>query len=82
MMNINEVMEEVLMDCKPYLVHWRRIEDLIKSIIKESEDVLTICSKLEVLASKEEDPTLKTDLRILVSRLKSLINLRLRDNIT
>ncbi|RLF04045.1 MAG: hypothetical protein DRJ60_07670 [Thermoprotei archaeon] len=75
MRNVNLIDDvlDALVDCKPYLVHWKEIESLIKKLLEESSDILDICSKLENLANKEEDPTLKTDLRILLSKLRSKI---------
>ncbi|MHC1628461.1 MAG: hypothetical protein ACXQTI_06515 [Candidatus Nezhaarchaeales archaeon] len=68
-----DVIDDVLMDCKPYLTHWREVESLIKRLLEESSDILDVCSKLEVIANEEKDPTLKTDLRILLSKLRSKI---------
>jgi flagellar biosynthesis component FlhA len=66
-----EVVREVLVDCKPYLACWREVEEVVERLLKEACDAHDFVERLERLAASESNVLLKTDLRILVSELRS-----------
>lgn len=74
MMKKLDIINDALVDSKPYLVNWKEVEDLVKRLSKESRDALEFCHKLEAMMCVEEDATLKTDLRILLLNLKAKIS--------
>ncbi|MEM4576854.1 MAG: hypothetical protein QW701_05260 [Candidatus Nezhaarchaeales archaeon] len=70
-MKDEEAIKEAIMDCKPYLTCWREVEEVIARALKESSDIHEFMGKLEEKAEKEDNILLKTDLKILISELKS-----------
>lgn len=66
-----EVVREALVDCKPYLACWREVEEVVERLLKEACDAHDFAERLERLAASESNVLLKTDLRILVSELRS-----------
>lgn len=70
-MSLEEV-RQALEDCKPYLTNWRAIEELLNDLLAESSSINSVIEDLEERATEESDPTLRTDIRILVSRLKTV----------
>lgn len=66
-----ELVREAFMDCKPYLTSWREMEEIVEGILKESSDVHDFIRRLEKLIEHERNVLLKTDMRILLSELRS-----------
>lgn len=65
------LVKEVFIDCKPYLTCWREMEEIVERTLKESLDVHDFMNRLERLIERESNVLLKTDMRILLSELKS-----------
>lgn len=70
-MRDEEAIKEAIMDCKPYLTCWREVEEVVAKVLKESSDIRDFTGKLEEIAERESNVLLKTDLKILISELKS-----------
>lgn len=66
-----ELVREVFIDCKPYLTCWREMEEIVERVLKESVDIHDFISRLEGLIERENNILLKTDMKILLSELKS-----------
>lgn len=70
------MVREAFVDCKPYLTCWREMEEIVEGVLKESLDVHDFANKLERLIERENNILLKTDMKILLSELKSRIKRR------
>lgn len=70
-MKDGELVKEAFTNCKPYLTCWREMEEIVEEILRESLDVHDFMSRLERLIERESSILLKTDMRILLSELKS-----------
>ncbi|MDI9619834.1 MAG: hypothetical protein QFX33_03380 [Candidatus Nezhaarchaeota archaeon] len=70
----NDILNEVLTDCKPYLAKLKEIEGLLEELSSQGLTLTDLCSRLESAAKAERDPLLKTDIRILLSELRAKIN--------
>ncbi len=68
--------EEILERCKPYLVNLRRVEEIINELKEKISGIQELNFKLKEELMKAEDPTLKTDLRILISELEAELKRR------
>ncbi|MEM2214491.1 MAG: hypothetical protein QXD66_06510 [Candidatus Nezhaarchaeales archaeon] len=66
-----ELVMEAFMDCKPYLTCWKEIEETVKTILKESSDIQDFMRILERLIERESNVLLRTDMKILLSELRS-----------
>ncbi|MEM0232658.1 MAG: hypothetical protein QXL22_01410 [Candidatus Nezhaarchaeales archaeon] len=70
MMN-EELVMETLMDCKPYLTCWKEVEEIVKNVLKGSSDIQDFMRILERLIERESNVLLRTDMKILLSELRS-----------
>lgn len=75
-MMIEDLVMEAFTDCKPYLTCWREMEEIIETILKESLDIYDFMSRLERLIEQESNVLLRTDMKILLSELRSRLKRR------
>ena len=64
-------LEEVLDSVRPYIMDFSNLKDAVTVISKESSDLDDFLKKFESLTSTEEDPSTKTDMKILLNKLKA-----------
>ena len=64
-------LEEVLESVRPYITNSSDLKDAVIVTSKESSNLEDFLEKFKEIISDEEDPSMKTDLKIFLNKLES-----------